>query len=136
LVANLVAENNIEVGGQYAYMIGAYGKVTNFISDYNDIYNWAYTLVASINATIYRTYAQLHAPGYEAHGLNANPLFVSSTNLYLLPGSPAISAGTNLSSVFTTDAAGKPRPSSGPWSMGAYQSTPPNPPTNLTATPH
>jgi hypothetical protein len=35
-------------------------------------------------------------------------------------GSPAIQAGVNLSSSFTTDRGGKPRPSSGAWDLGAY----------------
>jgi hypothetical protein len=43
-----------------------------------------------------------------------------SGNFYLLSGSPALGTGINLSSVFTTDAAGQPRPSTGSWDMGAF----------------
>jgi hypothetical protein len=37
--------------------------------------------------------------------------------------SPAIGAGVNLSSVFTTDFDGRPRPSAGPWTIGAYEAS-------------
>jgi hypothetical protein len=37
--------------------------------------------------------------------------------------SPAIGAGTNLSSLFQTDIAGAPRTNSGPWVIGAFTST-------------
>jgi hypothetical protein len=39
---------------------------------------------------------------------------------HLRHGSPAIQAGANLSSSFTTDRAGKKRPSSGVWDLGPY----------------
>ena len=56
--------------------------------------------------------------------LYSDPLFrnTSSTAFdpHLSPGSPAIQAGLNLYSFFTTDLAGAPRPSSGAWDLGAY----------------
>jgi hypothetical protein len=66
--------------------------------------------------------------GWEVHSPTVGaPQFVSVPNgtagsgdFYLLSGSPALGTGINLSSVFTTDAAGNPRPSTGPWDMGAY----------------
>jgi hypothetical protein len=66
--------------------------------------------------------------GYEMHSpAMGAPKFVAVPNgtagsgdFHLLPSSPAIGTGINLSSVFTTDAAGRPRPSTGPWDMGAY----------------
>jgi hypothetical protein len=70
--------------------------------------------------------------------LNADPLFVSSTDLHLQTTSPAIGAGANLSAVFTTDADGNTRPSYGAWDIGAYQYftpdvTAPSVPTALSA---
>ena len=44
----------------------------------------------------------------------------SSFDAHLGAGSPAIQAGVNLSSMFTSDFAGSPRPSSGAWDLGAY----------------
>jgi hypothetical protein len=65
--------------------------------------------------------------GYETHSLAAAPKFVAVPNgkvgsgdFYLLSGSPALGTGISLSSVFTTDAAGNPRPSAGSWDMGAF----------------
>jgi hypothetical protein len=66
--------------------------------------------------------------GWELHSLaGVAPKFMAvpngtagSGNFHLLPGSPAIGAGVNLSSVFTTDAAGRPRPSTGAWDLGAF----------------
>jgi hypothetical protein len=56
--------------------------------------------------------------------ISSNPLFVngasSGFNAHLGPGSPAIGAGYNLSSSFTTDLAGATRTASGTWDLGAY----------------
>lgn len=57
--------------------------------------------------------------------ISAAPLFVNSTSAgfdpHLAAGSPAISAGLNLSSFFTTDKDGAARSASGPWDLGAYR---------------
>ena len=66
-----------------------------------------------------------------------NPLFVnpSAFDFHLQLGSPAIGAGTNLSSIFTTDKDGVLRLSTGAWNIGAYQFVPSGaimaPPQNL-----
>ena len=67
------------------------------------------------------------------------PLFVNSTaagfDSHLSAGSPAINAGLNLSSFFTTDLDGVTRPASGAWDLGAYRygqpELPPAPPERL-----
>jgi hypothetical protein len=55
--------------------------------------------------------------------ITSAPLFVNSSSAgfdaHLSAGSPAINAGLNLSSVFTTDLDGATRPASGPWDLGA-----------------
>jgi hypothetical protein len=59
--------------------------------------------------------------GLEAHGINGGTpklLFPPGQKFRLLQGSPAIGAATNLSSRFTTDLDGNPRPISGSWDMG------------------
>ncbi|MEW6301933.1 MAG: Ig-like domain-containing protein [Verrucomicrobiota bacterium] len=57
--------------------------------------------------------------------VSAEPLFVDATSAtfdaHLLAGSPAVNAGLNLSSVFTTDIDGVARPASGAWDLGPYQ---------------
>ena len=54
----------------------------------------------------------------------SDPLFLNPTanafDPHLSPGSPAIQAGINLYSFFTTDLAGAARPSAGAWDLGAY----------------
>jgi len=57
--------------------------------------------------------------------ISTAPLFVNSSSAgfdpHLGAGSPAINAGLNLSSTFSTDKEGAARPASGPWDMGAYR---------------
>tara|TARA_R110000868_G_scaffold154667_2_gene380781 strand:+ start:847 stop:2286 length:1440 start_codon:yes stop_codon:yes gene_type:complete len=122
-------QNNIFVGGTQAVAFGIYTAVDSVISNYNDLYQFA-SYCANVNASDYQLWSQFRTAGYEANGFNASPLFVSPTdtgsggNLRLQASSPLISAGINLSSVFTTDAAGTTRPSSGAWTIGAYQYVP------------
>jgi len=56
--------------------------------------------------------------------IHADPLLINGGaarfDSHLRHGSPAIQAGVNLSSSFNTDRAGKRRPSSGAWDLGAY----------------
>jgi len=70
------------------------------------------------------------------HNLFGDPLFVDANagDFRLSPGSPAIGAGVDLSSIFTTDFNGATRPA-GAWDLGALQSgsgdpPPPPPPTS------
>lgn len=118
---SITVENNIYTGGESAYYTSDPKTSAGLVSNYNDFYGWALNQFANLKGTIGSvTYGTFKSVGYEARGLNASPQFVSSTDLQLLPQSPAISAGIDLSPVFSTDAEGKPRPRSGPWSMGAY----------------
>jgi len=51
-----------------------------------------------------------------------NPLFVDELggDFRLLPESPVVSAGVNLSLLFKDDFDGSPRPATGPWSIGPF----------------
>lgn len=79
--------------------------------------------------------------GQEAHS-HYYPAKSVGTDGTLQSGSPAIGAGTNLTSqgiaALNFDATGKPRPSSGTWDVGAHSSgasaSTPDAPTNLKAT--
>ncbi len=65
--------------------------------------------------------------------ISADPKFATAASsgfdARLAAGSPAIQAGLNLCSVFTTDMMGAPRPATGSWDAGAYVFgvTPPTP---------
>jgi hypothetical protein len=140
--SSFIFKNNIIVGTDHVLMPTDNTSCLAFTADadYNAYYNWVSSLAAMPAACGgFQTWTQYHLTnGKEPHSMNANPLFVSSTNLNLQSGSPAINAATNLYSVFTADAAGNPRPASGAWDMGAYEyqatAPRPNPPTNLRVT--
>ena len=67
------------------------------------------------------TFARWQALGLDAHGVNANPGFVSSSDLHLTAGSPGIGKGINISSILTTDIDGIARPLSSAFCIGAYE---------------
>jgi formylglycine-generating enzyme required for sulfatase activity len=70
----------------------------------------------------------------ESNAINGgNPFFSENgVNFILAANSPLRNAGANLSSLFTDDFFGHPRPSSGAWNIGAVQFTQDSP---ITATP-
>lgn len=89
----------------------------------------------------YIFFAALPSYGFETNGYFINPLLVDSTNnspllrdFHPTTNSPAMGKGRNLSAFFTTDAAGTPRPTTGGWTIGAFEPasaetpTPPPPP--------
>lgn len=109
-------------------------------------YNMYYTkrgdsLVALLyeSALSYKTFSQLQSAGHESGGISADPQWSNITygldtntslnNLALSGTSTAIGAGTNLSSIFTTDILGTPRGSS--WDIGAYEYSPEYPPQRI-----
>lgn len=128
IAQNVSIENNIFSGIFYfvSYVVG-----TTFTAfDYNDYYD--------SNATpfyngSFHNLTWWQAQGYDTHGMTANPLL--DINYKITTSSPTIlhSGGTNLSSIFTIDKDNLTRPAVGGWSLGAYQSKFPNPPTNLQA---
>ena len=99
---------------------GSNPQVTNCIfwgDAGGEIYNFSSTPVI--------TYSDVQG-GYAGTGnINANPLFVSASNLHVQPGSPCIDAGNNaaLPANVTTDLAGAPRIQGGGVDMGAYEGT-------------
>jgi hypothetical protein len=115
--------NNIIVGTESPLLPIDIISCAGFRADYNEYYNFSGTLAAFPSACGgFQTWNQYHTThGNEPHGINADPLFVSPADVNLQSGSPAFKAGTNLYSLFTTDAAGKARPALGAWDLGAYQ---------------
>jgi hypothetical protein len=124
----VVVENNLfSMTGIDINMDTSTGAVLT--ADYNlhypDTSHWGDLLW--VGATQYKTLADARTAGYENHSpAMAAPKFISagngttgSANWALQPGSPAIGAGMNLNSVFTTDILGATRDST--WDVGAYR---------------
>lgn len=119
-----VVKNNICVSGSF---IETYDAVPNgFITDYNDGYGttsaWVvYNIGAGYNPVSLSTWKSTY--GQEAHGITSNPNL--DGNYKPQASSPIVAAGVNLTSMGITalnyDRAGVARPSSGAWSIGAYQ---------------
>jgi hypothetical protein len=106
-------------------------------SDYNIFYPNIDNGFRYINDTDIDSFEswQLHT-GQDAHSIVADPLFVSSSDFYLQPASPAINAGVSVG--LTTDYWGNPVPRGSAPDMGAYEFTVdiplPASPANLLAT--
>jgi Right handed beta helix region len=104
------------------------GNVSNISINYNNYYT-SYGSPFKLQSTYYNL-TNWRALGYDVNskGTQSDPLYVNATDstsdLALKAGSPAIGAGTNLSSIFKTDKDNSPRPQSGTWCMGAYELNP------------
>jgi hypothetical protein len=116
-------ENNIFTNANVGVMCrqDSYGCIGS--SNYNIFYSTnAVGNNDSAGPPEYSTLAQWQS-GYsqDANSLVSNPLLTST---YSIPSnSPAVGAGTNLSTYFTTDYAGNPRPQTGVWDIGANEHT-------------
>ncbi len=133
-VPSLTVRNNIFAGSQAAIYSEDATTTAGWSSDYDDFYGWT-NISNPVRLTgltgcwgNWPLYLSATCNSQESHGANADPKFISSTNLQLSSSaSPAYQTGTNLTSVLTsaglptTDAAGNSRPTTGPWDMGAYQ---------------
>jgi hypothetical protein len=144
--SNMTLKDNIISGmasSLYIHDTGG-GAPSGFSADYDLLNN-----TSGINwLESFQTYAQWQGLGFDTHGkLGVDPGFVAAPgNEKLSATSPALSlgAGTNLTGlsipILDSDLSGVARPATGAWDIGAYQAggssstnTPPNPPTNLTA---
>jgi hypothetical protein len=93
-VTNAVVQNNIGSGVWSMYNIDANSR-SGLVCDYNDIYNVTYVgLWDSLRTTLTQWKT---ASSQDAHSINGNPLFVSTTDFRLTSVSPAINTGTNIS---------------------------------------
>ncbi len=150
--SSLIANNTIYAGGggQGIRILGGTVTVRNNIIDgantglYVDtpgtLSSCNNNLFYNLNPTeelrygTFQSFAEWKALGFDKNSAFANPLFVStldsSIDLHLQATSPARGTGANLSSSFTTDAAGTAR-GSGAWDIGAlaYGGSTPPPPT-------
>jgi hypothetical protein len=89
------------------------GSGTGLMSDYNLVYNGGKAV----------SWGDGHPAGADTHSVTGDPkLTNASAGDYTPgPGSPAIGAGVNLFSDVPHDILGTPRPSTGPFDIGAYQ---------------
>ena len=118
---NVTIENNIIYAPVFSYIIT--GTETTGSSNYNlfydspsgDQFQWMGVFYSTL--TTYRS-----ATMQDTNSLNTAPNLSGSYTPN--PGSPLIGAGTNLTSLMITaldsDASGNARPSSGAWTIGAY----------------
>jgi hypothetical protein len=110
-------------------------------------YPWGYDGAGALTLSAWQTANGGKCPnggGFDCHGTytaSASAVLDNSTGAIVKNG-PARGRGTNLYTVcggqpnpglgaLCFDAAGKPRPASGAWDAGAYQTPAPSPPTNL-----
>lgn len=132
-----VFKNNICSGHPYAVYTPD-GENTTTINANHNLYYQATTW------GIFDSFGGWQSHGLDLNGVIGNPLLDS--NLAPTTGSPALFAGENLSSLgipeLNVDCNGNPRPTTGPWPIGACNSsgtvttTRPNPPTGVSAVPH
>ncbi len=132
-------ENNIFSGVAIGSLIAS--RTGNNVTIDHNLYNittlGGYGELDYIGSNQYKSLSSTCAAGYDCNSLGGNnysssyPGFISlpngnvgSGNWNLLNTSPAIKAGTNLSSTFTTDLNNNPRPTTGAWDIGAYEFTP------------
>lgn len=112
--------NNVVVNTKNWITVDADSTLT---SNNNIFYTTNYGTAFKRGATFYSSLAAWQAAGFDSSGQDVDPLFTNPTSydFGLQESSPARSAGLNLTSSFTTDAANSARPSTGPWDVGAYQ---------------
>jgi hypothetical protein len=135
-VSNVVIENNIfrNIGrnnpvvfilqtGNGTITYGSHGSGANVVVDYNMVYASSSTFTTKVqwNEITYTWSNYKSITGCELHGLLADPLF--DRDYRLNAGSRAIDAGVSLSSYFTADKNGIPRPQGSAWDIGAYEGT-------------
>lgn len=113
-------------------------QYTNWFVDYNVYKSFNTSLPAGAGGGFYNggpwTFTQCRTyMGWDTHSIIADPAFKNITastpiqNLQVAAGSPALSAGTNLTSwlinsgIPAVDRNGNTRPASGTWDIGAYQ---------------
>lgn len=133
---SLYIANNLCTGKNFIYVTN--NTLVRATIDNNLGYNlssgqeYSWSSNSSLSA---RTFAQWQNLGFDIHGINSNPYFVSSTNFALQSSSPAKGSGMDLSNYFTIDKEGNTRSS---WDIGAYSlneaSVAIEPPRNATIT--
>ena len=121
LLQTINVENNLVLGVGTA--VGLYGiteaaKLNIDFNLYHDLRSQRQFSYSTGDYSIFKGFSQWRKLGYDANGTDLDPKLGAG----YVPGasSPALGAGANLSSFFTTDMAGAARPANGGWNIGAY----------------
>jgi hypothetical protein len=123
VTATYTVKNNV-ISTTATAIADYYNTLNTLVADYNIGYNLnsseSYNS-SSTGSAGFMNFASWQGLGYDTHGSSSNPNLNGS---YVpQPTSSAISAGVNLSSVFTLDFAGLTRPASAAWDIGALQNS-------------
>ncbi|MBI5555038.1 MAG: fibronectin type III domain-containing protein, partial [Elusimicrobia bacterium] len=133
-IAGFTAKNNIflspKLGGYHIFQ--SYFTGTNAVDIDNNLYypdtsgsdnKWAWKSQNQANFVAWKTASSQDANSILADPLllNANGNFSQPDDFKLMPGSPAINAGTNLGSPYNLDFEGNTRGQDGAWDIGAYE---------------
>ena len=127
-IGTLIIKNNIFVseGTIMPVKISSAQTSANLIMDNNLYYTPASSSVIYY-AGANRTLAYMQGLGFETNGQDVNPNFVgsptTSEGFYLNANSPAIDAGTAISSPYNIDVLGVSRPQGNGWDIGAFEYT-------------
>ncbi len=126
---NLDIKNNIFKGFQWPFDL----RSLSHTFDNNDL---QFTRnVGKWNGQWVATFQDWQKLGNDIHGINADPMLVSSNNFHLLPGSPCVNHGTILGEAYAIDREGILRPQGFSFDMGASESVEQKVSTSVAANP-
>ncbi|MDR3668675.1 MAG: right-handed parallel beta-helix repeat-containing protein [Ignavibacteriaceae bacterium] len=116
---DVLVKNNIFYSNSATSIVDIGSTLTSGAAiDYNLYYRSGSGSMVLYEPQGYMTYTQWQALGFEAHGLDANP--VVNDTLYPATNSPVLNVGFNLGGIFSIDKEGNARPVNGV-DLGAYE---------------
>lgn len=113
-----IAKNNLCID------VGTGAQIEGIVSPSQIDYNVYTTIDDGFYGSGLGTYnwTSWRAAGYDAHSKNAMPTFAETTYYRLASGDTVgMNSGTSLSSYFSVDKDGAPRPQGAAWDIGAYE---------------
>jgi hypothetical protein len=117
-----VVKNNVLMLTRTGSTMGIEGSPSGYDIDYNLYWNPDSSYLATQDSSG-KSWSEWRGLGYEAHGINANPLLsdVSQLDFRLSAGSPAIDVGVALGAPYDADMDRVPRPQGSGWEMGTHE---------------
>ncbi|MFA6282269.1 MAG: hypothetical protein WCY05_07210 [Candidatus Omnitrophota bacterium] len=92
----ITLKNNVVVSSNPNVLLIDADALTGFSSDNNLFYRVGGDAINFTVGGVDKTFSQWQALGYDANGLNSDPLFISATNFHLQSSSPARGTGVNV----------------------------------------